>query len=299
MARAGARSLGFARAAAVGPIALLAGCATSPPPSRFPTAEDALARMRATHDCSRGVQGESKVDYFGENGRVRGSMLFVAARPEQLRFDVFSPFGATLSTLTSDGREFALLDFTHKRFFAGPASVCNVTRFLRVPVAPHALVTLLGGEAPVLVHAPDAVTLAWESGTYVVRITSRHDASETIELMPRPGDWARPWQEQRIRVSSVAVTQRGIELYRAELSDFGAVHTAAPRKDPDGIDPDIPPSGPACSAEVPRRVHIISDASGQDVIIQHRELWHNPPIAPRLFEQEPPRGVKVENSTCL
>lgn len=297
MARVSAGSLGFARASAL--VSIAAGCATSPPPSRFPTAEDALSRMRATHDCSRGVQGESKVDYFGESGRVRGSMLFVAARPEQLRFDVFSPFGATLSTLTSDGREFALLDFAHKRFFTGPASVCNVARFLRVPVAPHALVTLLGGEAPVLVHRPESATLAWESGTYVVRIASRHDASETIELVPRPEDWERPWQEQRIRVSSVAVTQRGVELYRAELSDFGAARTAGPRKDPDGIDPDIPPSGPACIAEVPRRVHIVSDASGQDVIIQHRELWHNPPIAPSLFQQERPRGVKVENSPCL
>lgn len=276
----------------------LGGCAAAPPPSQFPTAEHALIRMRATHECSRGVQGESKVDYFGERGRVRGSMLFFAARPEQVRFDVFSPFGATLSTLTSDGTRFALLDFTQKRLFTGAASVCNVARFLRVPVAPHALVTLLGGEAPVLVHEQGAAALAWEGGRYVVRISSKNDASERIDLEPRPEDWNLPWKDQRVRVSRVAVEQRGVELYRADLSDFAPARTASARRDPDGIDPDVPPSGPPCAAEIPRHLHIVSDASGEDVVIQHRELWHNPPLAPGLFEQERPPGVKVQNSTC-
>ncbi|HEX4474814.1 MAG TPA: hypothetical protein VH142_07040, partial [Polyangiaceae bacterium] len=98
-----------------------AACSRAAPPSRFPTAADAIARMRATDACSRGVSGEAKVDYFGERGRVRGSTLFVMSRPEKIRFDVFSPFGLTLSTLTSDGRVFALLDTTSKQYFEGPA----------------------------------------------------------------------------------------------------------------------------------------------------------------------------------
>src|SRR5688572_13248132 len=117
--------------------------------------------MRATFACNHGVQAESKVDYFGELGRVRGSTLFVTSRPDRVRFDVFSPFGMNLSTLTSNGSEFALLDFTSKRFFVGPARECNVARFLHVPVPPHALVTLLAGEAPVLVHEPAGSTVAW------------------------------------------------------------------------------------------------------------------------------------------
>lgn len=297
-ARGGSSGTTRAPAFVLAGLVALAGCSRSPPPSRFPGAEEALSRMRATHDCSRGIQGESKVDYFGDQGRVRGSLLFVTARPERVRFDVFSPFGATISTLTSDGSQFALLDFTQKQMFHGPASECNVARFLRVPVSPHALVTLLGGEAPVLVHSPGQATLAWEGGTYVVRVTSRHGATETIHLEPRSQDWTRPWSEQQVRVTRVIVAQRGTELYSAELDDFRPARAALPRSDPDGIDPDIPPSGPPCSAEVPRRVHLVSEASGEDVVIQHRELWHNPPLQPGLFHQERPRGVKVRLSTC-
>src|SRR5262249_7248566 len=122
---------GLGRGAAVA-LALLSllGCSRSPPPSRFPTAELALERMRATLSCSRGLRGESKVDYFGEQGRVRGTTLFVMSRPDRIRFDVMSPFGVNLSTLTSDGSQFALLDVGAKVFFMGPASECNVARFL-------------------------------------------------------------------------------------------------------------------------------------------------------------------------
>jgi hypothetical protein len=276
----------------------LVACSRAAPPSRFPTAEDAIARMRATYACSRGVQGESKVDYFGEQGRVRGSALFVTSRPERLRIDVFSPFGVTLSTLTSDGRDFSLLDLNGKQFFHGPASECNVARFLRVPVPPYALVAMLAGEAPVLVHAPTEASIAWESGAYVVSVKSRHGASEAIRLEPVPDDWDRPWSEQRMRVREVRVVQQGIELYRAELEGFAVAHTAKPRVDPDGVDPDVPPSGPVCDAEVPRRIHIVSEASAQDVLLTHQEIVHNPPIDPSAFRQAPPGGVTVRASMC-
>jgi hypothetical protein len=254
--------------------------------------------MRASDACSRGVEGESQVDYFGEQGRIRVSTLFVASRPDRVRFDVFSPFGVTLSTLTSDGAEFALLDVSGKTFWAGPASECNVARFLRVPVPPQALVTLLSGEAPVLVHETGDATLGWESGAYVLRIQSKHGASERIRLEPRPEDWNIPWSRQRVRVLEVSVVQQGIELYRVELSGFASAHTAKPRTDPDGIDPDVPPSGPACDVEVPRRVRIVSEASAQDVLLVHRVLTLNPPLVPGIFRQSPPAGVKLREAFC-
>jgi hypothetical protein len=276
----------------------LAGCSRAAPPSQFPTADDAIARLRSTYACSRGVQGESKVDYFGEQGRVRGSTMFVAARPESVRFDVFSPFGVTLSTLTSDGTAFSLLDITSKQFFMGPASECNVERFLHVPVPPHALVTLLSGVAPVLVHDSPHASIAWESGHYVVRIESKNDATEVIGLEPIQADFGRPWSEQRVRLNDVTVRKRGVELYTVTLDDFQVAHTAKPRTDPDGIDPDVPPSGPACDVEVPRHLRIVSEASGQDVLLLHRDLALNPPLTEGIFRQSPPPGTRVVTATC-
>lgn len=254
--------------------------------------------MRATLACSRGLRGESKVDYFGEHGRIKGTTLFVVSRPDRIRFDVVSPFGVNLSTLTADGRDFALLDVGAKVFFSGPASECNVGRFLHVPVPPFALVDLLAGEAPVLVHDARTAVLDWDAGAYRIKIASRHDATEEIRLEPIPADWMKAWSDQRVRVLDVRVSQRGVELYRASMDDFEPAPMATPAVDPDGIDPEVLPSGPVCHAEVPRKIHVVSEAAGEDVLIVHREVVHNPPLTPNLFTQKPPAGVKIRTAFC-
>jgi outer membrane lipoprotein-sorting protein len=276
---------------------LATGCTRSPPPSRFPTAGDALARMHATEACSRGMQGEAKIEYFSSQGRVRGNVLYMAMLPEQLRFDVFSPFGVTLSTLTSDGQEFALYDLKEKSFLRGPANTCNVARFTQVPVPPFALAQLLHGEAPVLVHEPNQATIAWE-GEYVIRINSKHSASEEIHLEPTPDDWNRPWAEQNVRVLSVRVAQNDMDLYRAFLADHEVATTSPPRKDADHLEPDIPPSGPVCRAEIPRRLRLETPDTDQELVLRNKEVNHNPPLLPGVFRQDPPRGVSLREARC-
>lgn len=286
-------------------LASCAGCARTPP-SLFPNASAAIERMRATSSCSRAIQGEATLDYFGEGGRVRGKMLYLGAVPAKLRFDVYSPFGVTLSTLTSDGEQFALLDLRTKEFFYGPATTCNVKRFTQVPVPPFALVELLRGQAPVLVHQPERASVEWRSGflgggRYVLEVHGAHSARQEIELTPRPEDFDRPYGEQRLRVESVRVWQEDYELYRAEL----AGHTPARRRPveptPEEIElgiPPLPPSGPPCDAELPRRVRLSVPESGQDLVIRNEQIWHNPGLSQGVFQQTPPGGVRIRESVC-
>ncbi|HVZ34794.1 MAG TPA: hypothetical protein VG963_20345, partial [Polyangiaceae bacterium] len=175
--------------------------------------------MRDSLKCSRGLTGEGSVDYFGDEGRVRARTLYVVARPASLRFDVVSPVGGVLSTLTSDGRRFAFLDIKQRVFLEGPADECNVERALHVPVPPAALGELLTGQAPILVHRAEQATLSWDSGSYRLSIQSENQASEEVRLVPRDQDWLRPWQEQVLRVIDVSVSQQGLVLYDAELTD--------------------------------------------------------------------------------
>ena len=254
--------------------------------------------MHASHTCSRGIEGEAKLDYFGEGARVRANVLYTAALPSKLRFDVYSPFGVTLSTLTTDGRDFALFDLREKVFLRGPATTCNVSRFTRVPVPPHALAQLLRGEAPVLVHTPADAKLSWESGRYVVRIASKHRARQEIELEPSPDTWDLPWSRQRVRVLEVRVEQQGYELYEALLDEHRTAKTAAPRADPDGILPTIPPSGPHCLTEVPMRLRLRVPESDQVLTVVNQEVALNPPLVGEPFVQPVPRGVSLRYSSC-
>lgn len=294
---AGAGTLAASAWAALAALLAL-GCGGPPPASQFPNAQAALDRMRATTSCSRALTSDAKIDYFGEAGRIRGSLLYVVAVPDKLRLDVVSPFGATVSTVTSDGKQFSLFDLRQKQFLRGPANACNLGRFTHVPVPPAALVQLLRGEAPVLVHDPKAATIAWESGQYVVRIQSTRDASEEIHLQPVSQDFARPYAEQRVRVTEVRVLQQGTELYRAQLVGHRPAKMSGPRVDPDGLDPPQPPSGPSCQSEVPGRLRLQVPDGNQDVILENVDVSHNPPLDAHVFEQQAPGGVDLRDSPC-
>jgi hypothetical protein len=289
-----ARALGIALLTCVAAT----GCHRSAPPSRFPDASTLLAHLKSQQACSRGLSGEGKIDYFGKEGRVRGSLLFMMQSPDKVRLDVISPFGATISTLTSDGQAFSLFDLRQKVFLRGPANACNLANFTHVPMPPHALVSLLRGEPPVLVHEPPQATLAWEAGRYVIRITSKHQATQEIAVSPADQDYDKPYAQQHVALASVEVRQQDYVLYRAELQQHETAVTSSPRVDPDGLDPDIPPSGPACQAAVPRRLHLEVPAEEQDLVLSIGEISHNPPLRAGAFEQRPPGGVVVRSSPC-
>ena len=281
------------------PCALaLAACGVAPPRSVFPTADAALGRMRATYACANGVQGEAKIDQFSPKGRVRGDLILTAVVPDRVRFDIVA-FGTTLYTLASDGQRFQMLDVKEKQFLFGPASPCNLARLTQVPVPGHALVALLRGEAPVLKHLPADATIAWDSGGYYkISLPGTREATEEIRLEIRPSDFDRPWGEQRVRITDVVVRQRGVDLYHADLRNHRPTQTATTRVDADGLDPDVPPIGPVCDAELPWSIHMTVPNTEQDVIFQYKEAKWNPAILPDTFTVKPPGGVRTVFVTC-
>lgn len=287
---------------ALSAVSFVAGCpSVAPPPSQFPTAKDALERMKATYRCDRGVHGEAKIMRHAQEGRIRGNLLFYAVRPANLRFDVLSPppFQSIVATLTADGTDFSLFDAREKRFFVGPASGCNIARLTDVPIPGHALVTLLRGEAPLLVHRNEDLSIEWNKrGYYVVRIPSKHEASEEVRLTPTPADFGKPWDEQRLRVLDVRVMQKGQALWHAELSDHQLAPMSGPYIDPDHLEPPIPPSGPECHVEVPRKIHVEIPGTKQDVQFRYTDVKVNPPLPEGVFTQPVPGGVEVVPVTC-
>jgi hypothetical protein len=295
------RSAGLELAGRAARAAALATCALAcgrPPPSQFPTARAALERLHATSACARGVSAESKLDYIGSGGRIRADVLYVTAAPDRVRFDVVSPFGAMLSTLSANGRNFSFANLRERQFIHGPANACNLARFTRVPLAPHALLDLLRGDAPVLVHRPEQATIAWEGSRYVVRLESTRGARQELELEPVPDDFERPWSEQRVRVIGVSVEQLGVPLYAIDLDDHAPVRTAPPRVDPDGLEPPIPPSGPECSIELAHRIHIQVPSGDHDLVLALKSAVLNPPLPSGVFEPERPKGLRDLYSPC-
>jgi outer membrane lipoprotein-sorting protein len=274
--------------------------AVQPPKSQFPTAGDALGRMKAEYACVNGVQGQAKIDHLSKQGRVRGDLYLLVQNPDRVRFEVVSPFGPTLFLLTSDGREFRLLDVKNKQFLFGPPKGCNLARMTQVPIPGHALVSLLRGEAPVLTHPPEQAQIAWDGdgGFYRLVIDSKHGAREEVHMKVHPDDFDKPWSKQRVRVMDVRVAQMGVDLYHVELSNHAPFKTSPPRVDPDGLDPDVPPTGGPCDAEVPRSIHMKVPNTEDDVIFQYKEGHWNPPVIEGAFTQQEASGVTKSFVDC-
>jgi hypothetical protein len=273
-------------------------CKTGGPASVFPTGADALERMKATYACANGIHGKGKIDHVSPEARVRGDVLIFAINPARVRADVLSSFGALIYSLTSDGQNFKMLDNNEKKFLHGPAKTCNLARMTRVQVPGHALVWLLRGEAPLLVHEPSAPTIVWDDGHYVVDIPSTRQAQQEIFLEIYDDDFGKPWQEQRLRVTRVATRQAGVTLYEAELSDHEMTHTGVlgddddDDDDDDDIDDEPPkPSGGKCDVEVPRAIKIAVPSANDDVLFEYTKVVLNPPIPEGAFTQPVPGGV--------
>ncbi len=279
---------------------LLGGCPSAPPPvSQVPNAQAAIDRMRATASCGNGIEATAKIDHFGKQGRVRGDLTMIVTRPANIRMDVAS-FGVTLATLTSDARTFALADFREKRFYVGRASACNIARMTMVPIPGPVLVDILRGEAPVLKHVnPEAMQVAWSGdGYYVVTVKGTRNAEEEIHLAPRPDDFAKPWQLQRMRVLDVLVKQEGLVLYHAALDDHAPAPMSKPYVDPAGIDPPVPVSGPMCEADLPRTIHVEVPAQDEDVQFRYTDVTWNPPLNSGIFQQQPADGLRIVPVSC-
>jgi outer membrane biogenesis lipoprotein LolB len=285
--------------------ALLVGCTlvgcTRAPLERFQSAESLLGGLRDKTSCSRAVSGEAKLYFRGEGRRLSGSVLYLAQAPSQLRFDLISPFGVTLTTLTADGSRFSLFDLGARRFYFGPARTCNVTRFTRVPVPPAALVETLRGRPATIVHESAAlrfVTPFLGAPHYQVELQGPSETRQIVRIAVHPDDVLEPLAEQRLRYLGSEVWQAGEMSYSVALSQFQVAGLRPRAMSEDPLEPPLPPSGPACQAELPRRIKFVVPATGYEVTFDHTEQWHNPPLPEAAFRLDVPSGVESIFSNC-
>src|SRR5207247_369799 len=141
-------------------------------------------------------------------------------------------------------------------------------------------------------------TIEWDgSGYYVVKFPGTNDSNEELHLVPHPDDWNKPYGEQRLRILDVLVKQKGYTLYHVDFDDHQPTKTGDPIPDPEGIDPPTAPSGPQCTAEIPRKIHVEVPEEGNDVRFRYDKVFWNPPLplGPNQFVLPPVPGLERVN----
>jgi outer membrane lipoprotein-sorting protein len=251
-------------------VPLLAACpkpAVRPYPP--PTADELMAALRARAEHLKTLRATAKVDYMAKGGeRARIKVNLLVARGGKLRIEADSPLGGALSTLTSDGKQFALLDVRNNRFMTGAANACNVGRLIRLTIPPDDIVAVLMGGAPL---DGSIKGVSWDpnnGGREVLTLALPDGGVETIALDARDKRWDVMRAERRDAAGKLwwRVTNEGF-------------------KDHDGVRlPDVE------DVEEPRH--------GADAEIKFRSVEPNLPLGDDLFRLTPPEGVPVEAADC-
>lgn len=142
----------------------LAGCSVRPtpgPPSPVAAPVDAQAIVAADatrRAALRGLRAWARLAYQSPEESHRAKQLLVAERPDRLRMEIFSPFGAVFVLAAADG-SLTAYDRGASTVYRGAASADNLRRYTQMDLPVAGAVDLLLGTPPIDAAEPGIVSV--------------------------------------------------------------------------------------------------------------------------------------------
>jgi hypothetical protein len=203
------------------------------------------------------LEGDATLRVDAPQGRGSVRMFVAIARPGRVHLETLDFFDRPLGVLVTDGERFGLYQAQEGRYYCGPASPANVSRFLPVVVPSDELVKVMLGEAPRLRADTMRLETDREAGAYVLTLQAG-DALQTLRVHPT---------HHRVLRSDV----RGRPGYDLAFEDFT----------------------PAGQAVFPRRIELEAADARTRLELRYTNARLNAEPDPALFALEPPEGVPV------
>jgi hypothetical protein len=246
---------------------------------------DALQALRdnaSTHKKVAAIQAEARVDQRGKKGRVRGTVLMFAERPNRVRIDAMTQFGPA-AMLTADGGRFAFTDLKENRYLEGETCPYNIARFLGVRLSAEQATALLLGETllPEGIESVKSSVGCTSEGNYLITLRTADGKLERIVLAVADGDLEKPPAQQRLRLTQAELFAKNAALiWRVSYDDYRTVRHA-----------DI-------ETQMPFSIRIEQPAIESDTLLRFRQIAINPRIPPGAFSQTPPPSILKEVVPC-
>jgi outer membrane lipoprotein-sorting protein len=194
-------------------LLLLAGCAVTRPqppvaaPTRIPTVAEAEADLVARRQALHGIRALAHMKYRDADSSGSAREAIVIARPDRLRVEVLSMFGAQFVLTTAGGRLTAYAP-RESTVYSGAATAANLAQYARMPFTVDEIIDVV------------LATPARPSG--VVSSIGFDPAAESVRLT-----WRAPDFERNVWLSTpglpTATEERGPDgqlLWRATYGGF-------------------------------------------------------------------------------
>ncbi len=245
-------------------LALIAGCAArqaAGPPSptgevrRLPSVDELTSAVGTRRAAVHSVRAQARLEYSSPVESRRAKQILLVARPDRLRLEVLSPFGAVFVMTARDGM-LAAWDRGEATVYRGEASANNLGRYAHVDLPIETAVDFLLGTPPIDPHAEGVV--AEEKGR--IRLWQRH--RNRVEVT-----WFTPdldplsFEEQDVG---------GHVLLRVGFAQYG----------------DVP------GGRLPTQITLEQPALQRRIDIELRDPEVNPVLADAAFALETPPGSK-------
>jgi len=148
------RSMRFAYA-----LLLLAAChhGTEPGPNAPHSVPDVVAQLGKARDALHSFTGESVMDYWIGNQRIKGTVLVMGTVGSKVRMAALAPQGGTAVEMACDGDKFVYVDHQNNCALTGPCTKQSIARFFHLELTPDDFLHLALGTPPVLDGAQGSV----------------------------------------------------------------------------------------------------------------------------------------------
>ncbi len=244
---------------------LLAVCALGCPPKRIDFGargeiqdpDELLRVLSEVEGKVYGVHGEAKISVDSPQAKGLVTLFVAVMHPSLIHVESLSFFGKPEAVLVSDGKTFGLYSEKEGKYFTGPASPQNVSRFLPVVLAPEELVALMLGRAPRIVPERKELSIDPEKKAYRL-VLQKGRVTQTL--------WVHP---SKLRVLESEI--RGVESYDLFFEDIDDLH----------------------GVTYPRRVELKAPSAATTVALIYKDVTVNDRPDLTLFEMAPPANVPV------
>lgn len=219
---------------------------------------DALLALTAAAEAKIvTLQGDAKLRVVSPQGKGTVSLFVALSRPSLVHLETLDFFGKPLGVLVSNGERFGFYQAEENRFYQGPATPENISRFLPVALPQEELVAIMLGQAPRIPATAKALTLDRGEGAY--RLTLTHgEVTQTLLIDPA---------SHRVLRSQVT----GVRSYNLRFDDFQTTGTVV----------------------FPRTAELMARSVETELEIRYTDVTLNAPPDLTLFEVAAPEGVPV------
>ena len=137
-------------------------------PAELPPSERLLQILAERRHAVASVRGFAQIAYEKGEENLGSRHAVLARRPDRLRLEVLSPFGA-LAVVASDGRDLTVYARRENRIYRGPAGPGSVGAYTAVPVTVEDAVAILLGSPPERRPA-GAATVTRDESAWCIRL---------------------------------------------------------------------------------------------------------------------------------